>query len=103
MTKKIALTAAILMAMASGAVADDSPAPVIDLSTSNDHKIVEEAYQSVRPGALDERFASGNRTGNTEVTLSYEDEDEAETKDEYGIVRDKPFERNEHGQPEQAD
>ncbi len=99
--KKIILAALTAIAITPAALADDTPAPVIDLSTSNDHNIVEEEYQSVRPGALDERFATDNRTGNTEFTLSYEDEEDV--KDEYGIVRDRPFERNDYGQPTQAD
>ena len=99
--KKTILAAFTAIAMIPAALADDAPAPVIDLSTSSDHNIIEEEYQSVRPGALDERFETGNRTGNTEITLSYEDEEDVE--DEYGIVRDKPFERNDYGQPTQDD
>lgn len=99
--KKTILAAFTAIAMIPAALADDAPAPVIDLSTSSDHNIIEEEYQSVRPGALDEKFVRANRTGNTEITLSYEDEEEE--KDEYGIVRDKPFQRNDHSQPAQAD
>ena len=99
--KKTILAAGLVIVMTSGVLAEDAPSPIIDLSTSNNHNIVEEEYQSVRPGALDEKFVRANRTGNTEITLSYEDEEEE--KDEYGIVRDKPFQRNDHSQPAQAD
>jgi hypothetical protein len=68
--------------------ANDAQRPLIDLSTQNEHQIVEEEYQSVRPGAMDEKFAPTNPLGDTEINLSYGEEEQVE--DEYGIVREQP-------------
>lgn len=70
------------------AAAAEEAAPVIDLSVPNDGVGGEEEYQSVRPGALDEKFAPAPRTGGTQIYLGYEDQEG--TEDEYGLVRDKP-------------
>ncbi len=59
---------------------------MIDLSTQSDRQVVEEEYQSIRPGSMDERFEQEDGVGGTNFNLSY-DEDQPE-RDEYGIIRE---------------
>lgn len=67
-------------------VAAEETKPVIDLSTKANGFVVEEEYQSIRPGAMDERFEQEEGVGGTNFNLSYDD-DKPET-DEYGIIRE---------------
>lgn len=60
--------------------------PLIDLSTETKGFVVEEEYQSIRPGAMDERFSEKDGLDRSDINLSY-DEDQPE-RDEYGIIRE---------------
>jgi len=74
-----------LVLLSTSVVADDAK-PAIDLSTQSGTFVVEEEYQSIRPGALDQRFQKDEGVGGTNFNLSY-DEDQPE-RDEYGIIRE---------------
>lgn len=64
----------------------DEAKPTIDLSTQTERVIIEEDYQSIRPGAMDERFQREGGLGNAGINLSY-DPDEPD-RDEYGLIRE---------------
>ncbi len=74
-----------LVFLSTGVVANEEK-PAIDLSTQSGTFVVEEEYQSIRPGAMDERFEKEEGVGGTNFNLSY-DEDQPE-RDEYGIMRE---------------
>ena len=74
-----------LVFLSTAVIADDAK-PAIDLSTQSGTFVVEEEYQSIRPGAMDKRFEREEGVGGTSVNLSY-DEDQPE-RDEYGIIRE---------------
>ncbi|MCE7998369.1 MAG: hypothetical protein HEP70_05880 [Rhodobiaceae bacterium] len=67
-------------------VSAEETKPVIDLSTEANGFVVEEEYQSIRPGAMDERFAEDDGLDRSDINLSYDD-DQPE-RDEYGIIRE---------------
>jgi hypothetical protein len=79
------LTTALGLAFLSTSVVADEAKQAIDLSPQVKQHIVEEEYQSVRPGAMDERFERDEGVGGTNINLSY-GEEEIE-KDEYGLDR----------------
>lgn len=79
------------LGLVSFAALAEETAPVIDLSAGQPDVVVDEEYQSIRPGAMDERFRNQPNTGGTSVNLSYEDPDGE--KDEYGLYRDRPSDR----------
>ena len=72
--------------VATSAMAEDAQ-PAIDLSVpaETNSNIVEEEYQSVRPGSQDRRFNSQSNTGGTTFYGSYDDP--TENVDEYGVQR----------------
>ncbi len=83
---RVILPLAVSLSCLSSAAFADEAGPKIDLSTQSDNYIVEEEYQSIRPGAMDEKFQRDTNTGGTTFNLSYEEE-EPET-DEYGVIRE---------------
>ncbi len=74
-----------LVCLSTKVVAEESK-PAIDLSTQSEGYVIEEEYQSIRPGAMDERFEREEGVGGTNFNLSYDD-GQPET-DEYGIIRE---------------
>lgn len=71
--------------LSTAALADETK-PAIDLTPQREGFAVEETYQSIRPGAMDDRFEREEGVGGTNINLSY-GEEEVE-KDEYGINRE---------------
>ena len=94
MMLKYVTTGFFVIASSTLVLADDNQPALIDLSTPSELTIVVEDHKSVQPTALDEKFAPENPLGDTELNLSYGEEERVE--DEYGLVRDKP--RNLAGQ-----
>ncbi len=58
----------------------------IDLTQPSEGYVIEEEYQSIRPGAMDEKFRRDQRPGDTQFHLSHQTE-ETDT-DEYGVNRE---------------
>jgi len=81
---RLLVTALGLAVLSTNVVADEAK-PAIDLSTQTRQFVVEEEYQSVRPGEMDRRFERDEGVGGTNIDLSY-GEEEIE-KDEYGLDR----------------
>lgn len=63
--------------------------PTIDLSVGQSETFSGDGeYQSIRPGAMDDRFSRSKPAGDSEVWLGYEDQ--SDVTDEYGVVREQP-------------
>jgi len=71
--------------LSSVALADET-VPTIDLTPQSEEFVVEEEYQPIRAGAMDERFEREEGVGGTNINLSYGEEEVA--KDEYGLNRE---------------
>lgn len=85
-TMRLFLLASSGLVFLSTWVAAEETKPTIDLSPQTDGFAVEEEYQSIRPGAMDERFSEKDGLGRSDINLSY-DEGQPE-RDEYGIIRE---------------